>query len=131
MREEGVTMQAPDPVQIARDVFDAYRRRDAEAIVAIAAEDVSLVPAVFTPAEGRDGLRSSLAAADADAEIEITPHSFEALSDEHVLVGGRLRVFRQGMRDSPAWWLLTIRDGRWVAGATFGRESDARAAACA
>lgn len=94
-------MSVQDPVRRARELFEAHRGGDPAAGQALAPEQ---------------------------GDTEATAHRFEALSGEQVLVCGRLRVFRHGLRDSPAWWLLTWRAGRMEA-ARFATESAARAAA--
>ena len=117
-------MSVHDPVPVARELFEAYRRGDRAAMLALAHEDVELKPAVLGAARGHDAVNAGFT-----GDIEATAHSFEQVGPELVLVGGRLRVFRHGLRDSPAWWLMTIRGGRWVAGASFPSEAAARAAA--
>jgi len=100
-------MESSDPVGVARALFEAYRRGDEAALLRL------LDPSI---------------ARDSSMEVEVTPHTFELIPPETVLVGGRLRIFRRGLRDSPAWWLMTIRDGLWVSGTTHPSEAAARAA---
>jgi hypothetical protein len=100
-------MQASDPVHVARALFEAYRSGDESALLPV------LGPSLV---------------GDATTEVEVTPHTFELIPPETVLVGGRLRVFRRGLRDSPAWWLMTFRDGLWVSATTHPSEAAARAA---
>ena len=122
-------MQASDPVRVARALFEAYRRRDEAAMLRLAHTDVRINATSWGSLAGHSGISSTIGdPAAGPPEIEITPHSFELIPPEHVLVGGRLRVFRRGLRDSPAWWILTIRDGLWVSGTSHPSEAAARAA---
>lgn len=116
-------MSVPDPVHVARQLFEAYRRGDQAAVLALAHEDIEVNPRAFAGGRGHESVRSGFT-----GDVEATVHAFEQVGPEQVLVTGRLRVFRHGLRDSPAWWLMTIRDGRWVAGSSFPSEAAARAA---
>lgn len=119
-------MLVQDPVPVARALFEAYRRGDQATLLALAHEDVELRPRTFAAGRGHDGVRAGFT-----EDMEATVHSYEQVGPEQVLVAGRLRIFRHGLRDSPAWWLMTIREGRWVAGASFASEAAARAAVAA
>lgn len=122
-------MQASDPVRVARALFEAYRRGDEAAMLRLTHADVEVTGRAWGPLAGHEGIRHSLAESSTGvAEVEVTPHTFELIPPEHVLVGGRLRVFRRGLRDSPAWWLLKIRNGVWVSGTAHPSEEAARAA---
>lgn len=118
-------MPVSESVRVARELFEAHRTGDVDALLALTHDEVALAPSSFPPGRGKQHVRDNAG----DRDVEAVAHSFEALSAEHVLVGGRLRVFRGGLRDSPAWWLFRIRDGLWVSGETFPSEAAARAAA--
>ena len=123
-------VQAPDPVRTARALFEAYRLGDREAMLRLTHSDVALSPYSWDSAEGHDGLRAAFDDwRDGLAQVEATPQSFELIPPETVLVGGRLRVFRRGLRDSPAWWLMRFRDGLWISGTSHATEAEARSAA--
>ncbi len=125
-------MQSLDLVRIARALFEAYQRGDEGALLALARDDLRFGPAVDGGAEaavwGHDGLRRFLADQRAGrALVQATPHRFEVVGSDQVLVSGRLRVLERGLRDSPAWWLLTFRDGLLASGRMFAGEAEARA----
>lgn len=116
-------MAAHDPVQVARALFEAYTEGDREALLALTHEEIRTNSTALGSVNGRDMLAASFT-----GDVEATPHWFEEVPPEHVLVAGRIRVFRQGLRDSPAWWLMRFRDGLWIRGEAFASESAARAA---
>lgn len=122
-------MQSPDPVHVARALFEAFRSGDESQLLALTHDGVEVQPLVFEPTSGHRGVRAYLRRNLADSTtVEAHPHRFERLSDEDVLVTGRLRILGRGLRDSPAYWVMTIRDGLWVAGRSFRSEAEARAA---
>lgn len=122
-------MQSPDPVQVTRALFEAFRRGDGPALARMAHPELELGRGSFQAGSGHDALGEDVEGTGAaDPLVEVTPHTFEQVGPEQVLVSGRRRVFGRGLRDSPAWWLMTIRDGLWVGGRTFSSEHDARAA---
>jgi ketosteroid isomerase-like protein len=111
---------------IVRQVFDAFGRRDAEALTALCHPDV-----VFTPPTGRlagrgepyrghDGLRAyrddvariwQELRSEADDYVEL---------DDVVLCTGRVYAWGVGrVIDAPAGWVWRLRDGLVVEGRVF------------
>jgi ketosteroid isomerase-like protein len=111
---------------IVRDVFDAFTRRDTEALLALCDPEI-----VFTPPTGRlagrdepyrghDGLRTYLAdVARVWQELRSEPDEYIELGDR-VLCTGRVYAWGIGrVIDAPAGWVWRIRDGRVVEGTVY------------
>jgi ketosteroid isomerase-like protein len=111
---------------IVRDVFDAFTRRDTEALLALCDPEI-----VFTPPTGRlagrdepyrghDGLRTYLAdVARVWQELRSEPDEYIELGDR-VLCTGRMYAWGIGrVIDAPAGWVWRIRDGRVVEGTVY------------
>lgn len=117
-----------DPAAMVEELYLAFNRRDAEAIVALCDERLEFFPVVTAEAVGRDapytgreGLREYLDdIAEAWEELLINPSEIE-LCGETVLVRGRVyaRSRELGIRDVPAAWIWEIREGRFVRGELF------------
>jgi ketosteroid isomerase-like protein len=111
---------------IVRNVFDAFTRRDTEALLALCDPEI-----VFTPPTGRlagrdepyrghDGLRTYLAdVARVWQELRSEPDEYIELGDR-VLCTGRVYAWGIGrVIDAPAGWVWRIRDGRVVEGTVY------------
>jgi ketosteroid isomerase-like protein len=111
---------------IVREVFDAFTRRDSEALLALCDPEI-----VFTPPTGRlagrdepyrghDGLRTYLAdVARVWQELRSEPDEYIELGDR-VLCTGRVYAWGIGrVIDAPAGWVWRIREGRVVEGRVY------------
>jgi ketosteroid isomerase-like protein len=111
---------------IVRGVFDAFSRRDADALVALADPEI-----VFTPPTGRlagrnepyrghDGLRTYLSdVARVWQELRSEPDEYIEL-DDRVLCTGRVYAWGIGrVIDAPAGWVWRVRDGLVVEGHVY------------
>lgn len=118
---------AEAPEALIGRLFHAFNQRDAEAIVALCAEEMEFVAVTGeeagrgTPYSGRDGLREYLA--DVESlweELLITPSRVERRG-ERLLVVGRVYVRSRelGIRDLPVAWIWRLRDGLFVRGEVF------------
>jgi ketosteroid isomerase-like protein len=111
---------------IVREVFDAFSRRDAAALVALADPEI-----VFTPPTGRlagrnepyrghDGLRTYLSdVSRVWQELRSEPEEYIELDDRVVCTG---RVYAWGVGrviDAPAGWVWRVRDGLLVEGRVY------------
>ena len=105
-------------------MFDAFNRRDIDAALAIADEEIEfLAPTAEIANEGRpyvghEGLRKYYEdIARVWLELEVTPTEMHEV-DDAVLALGRVYGRAEGgyIQDSPAQWVLRFQDGRlrWV-----------------
>ena len=127
---------APDSnVAIVERLFDAFERRDADAMVEVMAEDVVFEPAssereAREPYDGHAGMRRYLAdLARTWAEFRVTIHQYEA-AGERVLVRGRVYARSASpafISDSEIAFIWRVRDGRIVHGRTYTDPDDAEA----
>jgi ketosteroid isomerase-like protein len=108
-------------------LFSAFNRRDADAIVALCAEDMEFLAVTGeevgrqAPYRGREGLREYLAdVAQVWEELLITPSTVESRAGS-LLVCGRvyLRSRELGIRDMPAAWIWRVKDGLLDRGEVF------------
>jgi ketosteroid isomerase-like protein len=109
-------------VQIARETFDAIRRRDIDRLVDLYDPDIEFQPLTGMEVElggyhGQAGVRRYF------EEIthvwdEMLPHADDvrAIGDQVVILGGcAVRGRGSGaVTDSPMAWVLTLRDGKVV-----------------
>lgn len=127
----------PANIEVVRRLFDAFSRRDLDAMLELVAPEVEFwaPTASFArsgePYIGHDGMREYFA----DVErlwrtLEVVPHDFRDLGDR-VLVLGRVYARGEGgyISDSPAQWLWKLEAGRVVWGRVFTNRSEALAAA--
>jgi ketosteroid isomerase-like protein len=111
---------------IVRDVFDAFTRRDVDALLDLCDPEI-----VFTPPTGRltgrnepyrghDGLRTYLAdVARLWQDLRSEPDECIEL-DDRVLCTGRVYAWGVGrVIDAPAGWVWRIRDGLVVEGDVY------------
>lgn len=109
-------------------LYEAFNRRDRQAIVALCDEGMQFFPIATAEAVGRvdpyvgpEGLREYLAdAARIWEELLITPSQVEQ-HEGRLLVRGRVyaRSRELGIRDMPLAWIWQVRDGRFVRGEVF------------
>lgn len=105
---------------LARLVFEAFNRRDLEAALAIAHEQVEFFAATAEmanegrPYVGHEGMRKYYDdVAKVWLELEVTPTEIREVGDA-VLALGRVYGRAEGgyIQDSPAQWVMRFRDGR-------------------
>ena len=125
-------------VQTVRKAFDAFVRRDVDALLAIMDPEVEFAAPVTQalvgrpgPYRGHEGVREYFAdVAKAWEELEVFLHEYHESDDGRVLVVGRVRTRdRNGEQlEEPVQWAWTISDGRIVAGQVFSDRVAALAA---
>jgi uncharacterized protein len=132
-----VESNAPPNIELVRQVFETFSRRDYEAMLALMAPDVefSAPTASFArdgrPYRGYDGMRDYFAdVARVWRTLEIVPHDFRDLGDR-VLVFGRVYARGEGgyISDSPTQWLWGLKDDRIAWGKVYTSRAEALAAA--
>jgi ketosteroid isomerase-like protein len=114
--------------ELVERLYDAFNRRDPEAIEAICDQHMEFFPVVTAEAIGRAapyvgpaGLRDYLAdAAKVWEELLITPSQIEQRG-ERLLVRGRVyaRSRELGIRDMAVAWIWEVRENRIVRGEVF------------
>ena len=116
-----------DPVELVESLFDAFNRRDVDALLGLCDEEVVFHAATGefagreAPYVGMDGMRAYFD--DVDRlweELLITPREIVPL-DGGVVVFGRVfaRGRELGIRDLPVAWRWALRDGRFVWGRVY------------
>ena len=111
---------------IVRQAFDAFSRRDAGALIALADPDIVFRPPTGRlagredPYRGHEGLRAYLAdVGRVWQELRSEPDEYIELGDR-VLCTGRVYAWGVGrVVDSPAGWLWRLRDGRLLEGTVY------------
>jgi ketosteroid isomerase-like protein len=111
---------------IVKNLFDAFSRRDADAVLALADPEIVFVPPTGRlagrdePYRGHDGLRTYLAdVARVWEELRSEPDEYIELGDR-VLCTGRVYAWGIGrVIDAPAGWVFRLRDGRVVEGRVY------------
>jgi ketosteroid isomerase-like protein len=113
--------------ELIERLFEAFNRRDAEAIVELCDERLEFFAVTaeragrHNPYVGKQGLSEYLEdVARVWEELLITPKQVEQ-RDDSVLVRGRvyLRSRAFGIRDMPAGWIWDLEDGLFVRGRVF------------
>jgi ketosteroid isomerase-like protein len=108
-------------------LFDAFNRRDPEAIVAVCHEDMEFFAVTAAeigreePYIGPEGLKTYLDdVSKAWEELLISPEEVEQQGDR-LLVRGRvyLRSRELGIRDMPVAWIWELRGDRFARGRAF------------
>jgi ketosteroid isomerase-like protein len=111
---------------IVRELFEAFGRRDAAAVLALCDPDVVFVPPTGrlagrdAPYRGHDGLRQYLDdVARVWQELRSEPDEYLEL-DDRVLCTGRVYAWGVGrVIDAPAGWVWRLRDGLVVEGHVY------------
>jgi ketosteroid isomerase-like protein len=114
-------------IDIVRRVFEAFERRDVEALVALCAEDIVFEPVTARiaaggePYRGHDGMRAYLAdVARVWQELRPEPTAYHEGAGGVVVATGRIYAWGVGrVIDSPAGWVWLVRDGLIVHGRIF------------
>ena len=107
-------------IELVRGAFQAFNRRDADAICAVMDPDGELYPYAIEEArskgyQGHAGLRQYLADVEAIFEtFRLDLDHFSDAAEDVVYVRGRLIGRSRDGRavDLPVGWLWTVRDGR-------------------
>jgi ketosteroid isomerase-like protein len=105
---------------MARRAYEAFARRDLEALIELAHPEIaihvmtSLAAGRDGPYRGHEGIGRYLEdVANVWDEIELQAHRFLELSDERIVVVGRVRTRRGTTRiDLPNAWIWELADGR-------------------
>jgi ketosteroid isomerase-like protein len=119
-----------------RRAFDAFARRDLDALTEICAPDLEFVPATLSvagreqPYRGVEGLRRYFDDVSRIwQELRAEPEAYYEAGDRVAVVG---RVYAWGvgqMIDAPIGWAWRLRDGRLVHGQVFESRREALDAA--
>jgi ketosteroid isomerase-like protein len=116
-----------DKIELVRELFSAFDRRDVEAVIAILDQDVQLLAPTADaankgePYRGHDGIRRYFVDVDRVwEELQISVHDFREVGDS-VLVTGRVYARGEGgfIADSPTDWVWRFNDGKIVAGRVY------------
>jgi ketosteroid isomerase-like protein len=126
-------MPGEENVTVIKQVFDAFERRDVDAMLKLMDPDVEFFAPTATLAHegtsyrGHEGIRSYFA--DVERlweELQATPAEYRADGDT-VLVLGQIHV--RGavgyLADSPAAWLWQLANGRVIKGHVYTNPDDA------
>ena len=121
---------------IVRHVFDAFSRRDLQALIALSDPEIVFRPQTGRlagrdePYRGHEGLRAYLAdVAQVWQELRSEPDEYVELDDRVVCTG---RVYAWGIGrviDAPAGWVWRLRDGLVVEGRVYDTRRGAYEAA--
>jgi ketosteroid isomerase-like protein len=111
---------------IVRQVFDAFSRRDLQALIALSDPEIVIRPPTGRlagrdePYRGHEGLRAYLAdVAEVWQELRSEPDEYVEL-DDRVLCTGRVYAWGIGrVIDAPAGWVWRLRDGLVVEGRVY------------
>ena len=126
---------AASNVAVVERLFDAFARRNADAMVEVMADDIVFEPASSElagrePYEGHAGMRRYLADLGRTwAEFRVTIHEYRG-ADERVLARGRVYARSASpafITDSEIAFVLWVRDHRLVHGRTYTDPHDAEA----
>jgi ketosteroid isomerase-like protein len=107
-------------IELVSDVFAAFNRRDLDAAIAVCHPDVEFFAPTAEmanagePYRGHDGMRKYYEdVSRVWLELEVLPREYRDADDSTVLVFGRVYGRGEGgyIQDSPAQWVMRIRDG--------------------
>jgi ketosteroid isomerase-like protein len=113
-------MAERSPVEVVRSAYDAFARRDLDALSELSDPEIEISSVTGILAGHEEPYRGEGALAEylRDVEriwdeIELLPQEMVELEDERVLVFGRVRARRKNARvDTPNAWLWQLREGR-------------------
>jgi len=123
---------------LVRRMFEAFARRDLDAMVATMDQEIEFLPVTANittggvPYRGHDGIARYLVdVAGVWPELRVFPHDLREQGDAVVALG---RVIARGggmILDRPTGWVFTIRDGKIARGRVYASHDEALAAAAA
>jgi ketosteroid isomerase-like protein len=127
----------PSNIDIVREAFAAFERRDVERLLALARPDMVFeavtgrLAAGGEPYRGHDGLRQYFADVERVwQELRPTPDAFYEREGGIVVATGRVYAWGAGrVVDAPAGWLWRLEDGQLAYGRVFETAAGALAAA--
>ncbi|MDQ3850606.1 MAG: nuclear transport factor 2 family protein [Actinomycetota bacterium] len=122
-------------VELIQRMFEAFERRDDEALLAVMHPDLEfhVLTGTFVPRgepyRGHAGLLAYLRQVDALwEELRAEPQEYRDVDPETVLALGRVYAWGAGrVIDAPAGWVWRLRDGLVVFGRTFASRDEALA----
>jgi ketosteroid isomerase-like protein len=114
-------------LDIVREVFDAFSRRDAQRLIAVSHPDIVFSPPTRNlanegkPYLGHEGLRRYLAdVAEVWQELRSEPTEFIEIGPDRVLCTGRVYAWGVGrVVDSPAGWVWRVQDDLLIEGTVY------------
>ena len=120
--------------QLVRGAYAAFSERDVDALLELADPRIEIhtvtgiVAGRDKPYRGHDGIKEYLRdVAELWDEIELLPGEFHALSDNRLVVFGRVRARRElAVIDAPNAWLWEVGEGRIRSARVFGDPQGAR-----
>jgi ketosteroid isomerase-like protein len=124
---------AEENVELVRRAFEAFTRRDLEAVLEIVDPDVEFfaptgsIAGRGTPYRGYEGMRQYFDdVARIWEELEVIPHEYREVNNHVVALG---RVYGRGLDgllvDSPTGWVCKIENGKIVRGEVFTSRQEA------
>lgn len=116
-----------DRAKLVERLFDAFNRRDLDALLGLCNEDVEFHAATADfadrgePYRGRQGMRDYFDDVDRIwEELLITPRQIVPIDDGVVVYGQVFARGRElGIRDLPIAWRWMVRDGRFTWGKVY------------
>jgi ketosteroid isomerase-like protein len=120
--------------ELVRRAYEAFSKRDLEALREIADPRIEIhtvtgmIAGRLEPYRGHDGLVEYLRdVGETWDEIELLPTDFHELSDNRLVVFGRVRARRElAVIDAPNAWLWEVGEGRIRSARVFGDPQGAR-----
>jgi ketosteroid isomerase-like protein len=121
---------------VIRKAYAAFADRDLDALIAVSNEaiEVSTVTGLLAgrtePYRGYEGLAEYMDDLSGQwRRLELQPQHFLPVSEDRVLVFGRVRAWhQQGFLDSENAWLWTLRDDKVLSVRVYADPGDARRA---
>jgi ketosteroid isomerase-like protein len=123
-----------DAEELVRQAYQAFSKRDFDALVEIADPRIEIhtvtgmIAGRTEPYRGAEGIKEYLAdVGEMWDEIELLPTEFHELSDSRLVVFGRVRARRElAVIDAPNAWLWEVGEGRIRSARVFGDPQGAR-----
>ena len=120
--------------ELVRQAYQAFSKRDLDALREIADPRIEIHTVTGTiagrsePYRGHDGLVEYLRdVGETWDEIELLPTDFHELSDDRLVVFGRVRARRElAVIDAPNAWMWEVGEGRIRSARVFGDPQGAR-----
>ena len=122
-------------VEIVRRAYEAFNRRDFDAALADAADDVTWMPLFSVETallRGKDEIRAAWSRQVESLDVKVEVNELIPVGDSHVVAVARWAGRGAGSGapvETTAAQLVTIRDGKAIRTETFGSKDEALAAA--